>query len=145
MTQTQFDERVAYGFLRITFGVDICFHGVSRLLGDHAAFLAYLNQVMGQAVLVPRSSIPVFAAILPWVEALVGVLILVGLFTRAALIAGFTVMVVLMVGITLAQDWSVAGLQVIYCLAYFVLLTYCDRNFYSLDQLLRRSEARETA
>ncbi|HTV60213.1 MAG TPA: MauE/DoxX family redox-associated membrane protein [Verrucomicrobiae bacterium] len=145
MAEIQSDERIAYGFLRFIFGVNICFHGVSRLLGDHAAFLAYLNQVMGHALFVPKAFIPIFAAVLPWVEGFVGLLLLLGLLTRIALIAGFTVMFLLMAGITLAQDWSVAGLQLIYCLTYFVLLTFRDRNFFSLDHLLKRSNARDAA
>jgi len=40
------DRRIAYALLRIVFGVNIFFHELSRLLGDHAAFLAYLSQQM---------------------------------------------------------------------------------------------------
>lgn len=136
------DQRIAYGFLRLILGLDICFHGVSRLLGDHAAFLAYLTQSMSHAPLIPKATLPVFAAVLPWIEATVGFFILFGLFTRVALIAGLTVMALLMAGITLAQDWSVAGLQLIYCVIYFILLAYRDRNFFSLDALLRVSLAK---
>lgn len=121
------------------FGLNICFHGVSRLLGDHQAFVAYLTKSVASAVLVPKSSIPLFAAVLPWVEALVGLLLMHGLFTRIALIAGFVVMILLMAGITLAQEWNTAGLQLIYCLIYFVLLSWIDRNYFSLDTVLRRS------
>jgi thiosulfate dehydrogenase (quinone) large subunit len=134
----QTDERIAYGFLRFVLGVNICFHGVSRLFGDHAAFLAYLTHSMTHAALVPKASLPVLAAVLPWVEAIVGLLLLLGLFTRFALIAGSAVMVLLMAGVTLAQDWETAGLQLIYCLTYFALLTLRERNFFSLDTLLRR-------
>ncbi len=131
------DRRIAYALLRIVFGVNIFFHGLSRLLGDHAAFLAYLSQQMAKAPL-PKSILPPFAATLPWVEGTVGLLLLLGLFTRFALVAGSLVMIVLMVGITLAQNWDVAGIQLIYCAIYFVLLTHCGRNFYSLDTLIGR-------
>ena len=129
------DRRIAYALLRIVFGVNIFFHGLSRLLGDHAAFLAYLSQQMAKAPL-PKSILPPFAAALPWIEATIGLLLLLGLFTRFALVAGSLVMIVLMAGITLAQNWDVAGFQLIYCAIYFVLLTHRGRNFYSLDTLL---------
>ena len=129
------DRRIAYALLRIVFGINIFFHGLSRLLGDHAAFLAYLSQQMAKAPL-PKSILPPFAATLPWVEGTVGLLLLLGLFTRFALVAGSLVMIVLMAGITLAQNWDVAGIQLIYCAIYFVLLTHRGRNFYSLDTLL---------
>lgn len=131
------DRRIAYALLRIVFGINIFFHGLSRLLGDHAAFLAYLSQQMAKAPL-PKSILPPFAATLPWVEGTVGLLLLLGLFTRFALVAGSLVMIVLMAGITLAQNWDVAGIQLIYCAIYFVLLTHRGRNFYSLDTLIGR-------
>jgi thiosulfate dehydrogenase [quinone] large subunit len=131
------DRRIAYALLRIVFGVDIFFHGLSRLLGDHAAFLAYLSQQMAKAPL-PKSMLPPFAATLPWVEATIGLLLLLGLFTRFALVAGSLVLIILMAGITLAQNWDVAGIQLIYCAIYFVLLTHRGRNFYSLDTLIAK-------
>ena len=129
------DRRIAYALLRIVFGVDIFFHGLSRLLGDHTAFLAYLSQQMAKAPL-PKSILAPFAAALPWTEATIGLLLLLGLFTRFALVAGSLEMIVLMAGITLAQNWEVAGIQLIYCAIYFLLLTHRGRNFYSLDTLL---------
>jgi thiosulfate dehydrogenase (quinone) large subunit len=133
------DRTIAYALLRVVFGVNIFFHGVriSRLVGDHAAFLAYLSKEMARAP-VPKFFLPAFAAALPWAEAAVGLLLTVGLFTRVALVAGSVLMIVLMAGVTLAQDWDVAGIQLIYCVIYFLLLTYCGRNFYSVDTLIRR-------
>ena len=131
------DRRIAYALLRIVFGVNIFFHGLSRLLGDHAAFLAYLSQQMAKAP-ISKSLLPPFAAALPWAEATIGLLLLLGLFTRFALVAGSLVMIVLMAGITLAQNWDVAGIQLIYCAIYFVLLTHCGRNFFSLDTLIAK-------
>ena len=142
MSHTQSDEHIAYALLRFVFGLNICFHGVSRLLGNHEAFLTYLNKSLAPAVLIPKATIPIFAAVLPWVEGVIGLLLLLGLFTRVALIAGFLVIILLMAGITLAQDWQTAGLQLIYCVIYFLLLTWRDRNRFSLDALLRRSAAR---
>ena len=135
------DRRLAYALLRIVLGVNIFLHGVSRLVGDHAAFLAYLTQQMAKAP-VPKFFLPAFAAALPWAETLVGFLLLLGLWTRFALVAGSVLMIVLMAGITLAQNWDVAGIQLIYCAIYFLLLTYRERNFYSLDT---RMGKRETA
>jgi thiosulfate dehydrogenase (quinone) large subunit len=135
------DERIGYAFLRFVLGLNICFHGVSRLLGNHQAFLAYLAKSLANAPLIPKASIPFFAAVLPWTEALVGLFLLLGLFTRIALITGSFVMIVLMAGITLAQDWETAGLQLIYCIVYFVLLTNLDRNHFSLDTLVGRPTA----
>src|ERR1700752_4622433 len=109
VSTSQTDERIAYAFLRFVFGLNICFHGVSRLLGERTTFLAYLTQSMAHAVLVPKATIPVLAAVLPWVEAIVGLLLLLGLFTRFALITGSVVMVVLMAGGTPAPEGGNTG------------------------------------
>jgi thiosulfate dehydrogenase [quinone] large subunit len=129
------DKRIAYALLRIVFGVNIFFHGLSRILGDHAAFLAYLTQQMARAP-VPKFFLPAFAAALPWAEAVIGLLMILGLFTQVTLVAGSVLMIVLMAGITLAQNWDVAGIQLIYCAIYFLLLTYRERNSYSVDTLM---------
>src|ERR1700752_3398897 len=117
------DKLIAYAFLRIVFGIDIFFHGISRLMGDHLAFFAYLSQQMAKAPL-PKWILPPFAAALPWTEATIGLLLLLGLFTRFALVAGSLEMVVLMAGITLAQNWEVAGIQLIYCFIWVLLMTH---------------------
>jgi thiosulfate dehydrogenase (quinone) large subunit len=127
------DQRLAYAFLRIVLGVNIFLHGATRLLGQPDAFLTYVQQKMVHAPLAPTALLPLFAAVLPWVEAAVGLLLIIGLLTRIALVAGALLMILLMAGICLAQDWNIAGLQLIYCLIYFILLTYRERNFYSLD------------
>jgi thiosulfate dehydrogenase [quinone] large subunit len=145
VSSTQTDERIAYALLRFVFGINICFHGVSRLLANHQAFLAYLNKALAPAALIPKGTLPVFAAALPWVEASLGLLLLLGLFTRFALIGGFLVMILLMSGVTLAQDWETAGLELIYCIIYFILLTFLNRNYFSLDSLLRRAPANGSA
>ena len=45
-------------------------------------------------------------------------------------------------GLLGAQNWDVAGGQLIYVLLFFVLLTYCERNRWSID---RYREARNHA
>jgi thiosulfate dehydrogenase [quinone] large subunit len=80
------DRRIAYALLRIVFAVNIFLHGISRLVGDHAAFLAYLSQQMAKAP-ISKSLLPPFATALPWTEATIGLLLLLGLFTRFAPVA----------------------------------------------------------
>jgi thiosulfate dehydrogenase [quinone] large subunit len=103
-------------------------HGVSRLLAGHAAFLAYLNHYFEKTPAVPASLLPAFAWALPPVETTLGLLLLLGLWTRFALIAGGN----------LAQDWLVAGLQLIYAFLYYYLLVHRDQNMVSIDGIWGR-------
>lgn len=128
----------AYAILRLSFGANIMLHGVSRLLAGHAAFLAYLSHYFEKTPLVPASVLPSFAWVLPPVETLLGLLLVVGLFTRFALIAGALVLAMLVAGTNLAQDWNVAGLQLIYAFLYCYLLVHRERNVVSIDGIMSR-------
>jgi len=128
---------IAYTILRLSFGANIMLHGVSRLLAGHAAFLAYLTHYFEKTPLMPASFLPIFATVLPPVETALGLLLLLGVGTRFSLIAGSLVMAALVVGTNLAQDWNVAGLQLIYCFIYYYLLAHRrDLNSVSLDAVI---------
>lgn len=127
---------IAYTILRLSFGANIMLHGVSRLLNGRAAFLAYLNHYFEHAHLIPASSLPAFGAVLPWVETSLGLLLMLGLFSRFTLIAGALVMLCLVIGTNLAQDWVVSGLQLIYCFLYYYLMVHLDENTISLDAMM---------
>ena len=127
------DVAIAYTILRLSFGANILLHGVSRLLNGRAAFLAYLTHYFEHSHLIPASSLPAFGVVLPWVETTLGLLLMLGLFSRFSLIAGALVMTALVIGTNLAQDWLVSGLQLIYCFLYYYLLVHLEENRMSLD------------
>jgi thiosulfate dehydrogenase (quinone) large subunit len=124
---------IAYTILRLAFGANILLHGLSRVLNGRAAFLAYLTHYFEHAHLVPAGLLPPFAAVLPWVETTLGLLLMLGLFSRFTLIVGALVLLVLVIGTNLAQDWIVSGLQLPYCFIYYYLLVHLEQNSVSLD------------
>lgn len=131
------DAAIAYGIMRLTMGINIALHGISRQVAGQAAFLAYLNHYFEKTPLIPKESLPLFAFTIMWAETIFGVLMLVGAFTRIALIGGSVVIAMLAVGSNLAQDWGIAGLQLTYALIYFVLLKYrAELNKLSVDGLM---------
>src|SRR6516162_2338296 len=69
-----FDTVIAYTILRLSFGVNIMLHGISRLLGGPSGFLAYLNHYFEHAPLIPKSFLPAFGGVLPPVETALGLL-----------------------------------------------------------------------
>jgi thiosulfate dehydrogenase (quinone) large subunit len=124
---------IAYTILRLSFGANILIHGLSRLLNGRPAFLAYLTHYFEHAHLISPGMLPVFGAVLPWVETTLGLLLMLGLFSRFTLIAGALVMTGLVIGTNLAQDWLVSGLQLPYCFIYYYLLIHLEQNSMSLD------------
>jgi thiosulfate dehydrogenase (quinone) large subunit len=132
-TSRSSDAVIAYTILRISFGANIMLHGVSRIVMGHAAFLAYLTHYFEKASYIPVSMLSVFATVQPWVELILGLLLMIGLATRFSLIAGALVIMCLVFGTNLAQDWLVSGLQLIYAFLYYYLLVHLDQNRYSID------------
>jgi len=138
-SQRASDVVIAYTIMRLSFGANILLHGISRLLNGKAAFLAYLTKYFEHAHLIPMGSLPAFAGVLPWVETILGALLVLGLFSRFTLIVGALVMTALVVGTNLAQDWLVAGLQLPYVFIYYYLLIHLEQNTVSLDNMLGMS------
>src|ERR1700722_1580656 len=130
------DVVIAYTIMRLSFGANILLHGVSRLLNGRAAFLAYLTKYFEHSHLISPGMLPAFAAVLPWVETILGLLLVLGLFSRFTLIVGALVMTGLVIGTNLAQDWLVSGLQLPYCFIYYYLLIHLEQNSVSLDSIL---------
>jgi thiosulfate dehydrogenase [quinone] large subunit len=134
--ETQSDRRLAYALLRAIIGVNLAIHGISRLLAGPHAFAASLVGLF-HATPLPAWSVMSFGLVLPWVEAALGLLLLLGLATRFALIAASLTILALTFGSTLRQDWESAGLQLIYAAIYTTLLAFRSNNAYSLDGIRR--------
>jgi thiosulfate dehydrogenase [quinone] large subunit len=134
------DRYLAYLFLRATMGVNIFLHGVARILSGVGPFAATLEKGFRSTPL-PSSLVVGFAWALPWLEAAIGLLVLVGFLNRVALSAGALLILVLTFGTALRQDWDTAGLQLIYAIIYAALLAFSQYNAFSADALLRRNPA----
>lgn len=102
------DSSLAYALLRITLGLNIFMHGTSRLLAGIGNFVSGMIK-MFQNTLLPTAVVVPFGYALPWLEAGLGLLIIVGFRTREALVAGALLMLGLTFGTALRQDWDVAG------------------------------------
>jgi thiosulfate dehydrogenase (quinone) large subunit len=130
------DLRLAYPLLRITLGINIALHGISRILAGLGSFVATLAKQFASTPL-PHFAVQGFGYTLPWLEAAIGLLILFGALTRISLVAGALLIVVLTFGSALHQDWDVVGVQLIYAVVYFILIGLHRYNGFSLDDILR--------
>jgi thiosulfate dehydrogenase [quinone] large subunit len=126
------ERQHAYLLLRLVTGLDFFMHGFARIFtGTHlSGFANGMVKSMSSTQLLPSAVLATGYAI-PCVELLIGTLLLLGLFTRPALTLALLLMLVLMFGIGLKQDWNVAGQQLLYALVLSVLLF--ARNPYNLS------------
>ena len=130
------DIVIAYTFLRIVLGVNFFNHGFTRL-GDIPGFAQSMVD-MFQDTFVPEILVRVPAMLVPIVEFVGGLFVTLGLLTQAALATLFGLMIVLMYGVTLIQNWDAAGSQLIYCLVLFILIAGNSFNTFSLDNKISR-------
>jgi thiosulfate dehydrogenase (quinone) large subunit len=95
---------LAYFLCRITIGTSLFGHGLIRMpiLSGFSGWMTgqFKNSMLPQEMVLP------FSYILPFAELTVGILLLIGLFTRQTLTAGAALMILLIFGSTMIQQWE---------------------------------------
>lgn len=114
-------------FLKLPLAISLAGHGLVRLpkLGVFAEGMA---ASMEQSFL-PKSLILSFGYVLPFLEAIVGLTLLVGFQTKNSLLAAMTIMSLLILGSCTVENWGAVQAQLIHALYIFALLWYWDKHF----------------
>ena len=134
----QSDLALAYAIFRLTFGVNIFLRGIARIfvLGLDNFANGMIKQFsatwIGPAIINP------FAHTLPVIETVLGLMIILGLGTRYALIVGGLMMTALTFGTMFLGDFQLAWLQLTYAIAFFLLLAARAWNVISLDGIMSK-------
>lgn len=130
------ERYAAYALLRITLGVNLLMHGLVRLtkLGEFAQGLV---RAFSETPL-PSGLVYAFGLVLPCVEFGVGLFAILGLWARLALRVGAALMILLVFGTAMREQWDTAGTQMLYSLVYYVLLTHREHDGFSLDAFRTR-------
>jgi len=129
------DKSLAYGLLRVAFGVNFAGHGLVRIYNGTVAFANATAEHLAKAPL-PHGFVLGFGYAIPWIEAALGIALILGLLTRVALAGGAVFMMALTVGVTANQQWEIAGQQLVYSAVFFLLLFLREHNALSLDALV---------
>ena len=130
------DWKLAYLTLRFTLGLSILMHGLVRL--PHLnAFAGEMAKLFADTLL-PSILVRAFGFGLVFVESAVGLLLLLGLWTRMALLVGSLTMAALVFGTALRSDWNTLAIQMLYALIYVVLIATRRHNTYSVDGMIDR-------
>jgi thiosulfate dehydrogenase [quinone] large subunit len=141
-TDRRSDAAMAYALFRFTFGVNIMMRGIVRIAIGIPAFQTYMLTQFKDVPVMPPAFLMLFASVLPFVETLIGFLILVGFQTRTALIAGSLMITALTFGTMMRSDFTIAWLQLDYAIAFFLLLALRSWNVISVDGMMRTSSKR---
>jgi thiosulfate dehydrogenase (quinone) large subunit len=134
------DGQLAYLVFRLTLGINILVHGAGRIFGPGAEAFATTTAAEFTKIALPHGMVYAFLLVLPFAELLLGGLLTLGLFTRWALTLGGLMIATLVFGTAMRSDWNTVGIQMIYAIAYYLLLANHSGNRFSLDARLRKDK-----
>ncbi|MBD1259001.1 DoxX family membrane protein [Maribacter polysiphoniae] len=129
------NTQIAYLILRVAVGVSMLGHGLVRL-PKLQGFSAWMLKTFENSILPDILVLP-FSYALPIVEFVLGILLVLGLFTRIASIVAAIIMILLIFGSTLIENWGALVPQFIHVAFFAYLIQHIDRNSFALDTKLR--------
>lgn len=124
-------KSVSFLFLRIAVGMSMFGHGAVRL----PKLEIFSNWMLSQfeKSMLPASLVKPFSYVLPIAEFTIGLFLIFGLFTKQTLIAGSIVMIVLIFGTSMIENWDAVPSQLFHAVIFCWLLNYLEMNKYSMD------------
>jgi thiosulfate dehydrogenase [quinone] large subunit len=135
MNNSMSSRNLAYLVFRLVMGVNMLSHGVVRIFSIGVGNFASKTATQFAGTLLPIGMVQRFLFVLPFVEAILGILIILGLFSRAALAISGLLIGVLVLGTGLRNDWATVSIQLIYAIGFYLLLANENDNWFSLDAL----------
>ncbi|HEY8919491.1 MAG TPA: DoxX family protein [Chitinophaga sp.] len=127
---------ISFLLLRLAIGASFFGHGLVRL-PKLAAFSGWMAGTFKKSML-PEMLVTPFSYALPIAEFVIGLLLLSGLFTKAAAIAGSLVMLVLIFGACMIENWEALPSQFIHIAFLVTLLQFIQSNSWALDGIMRK-------
>jgi len=122
---------VAYLIARLLLGMSMLGHGVARL-PRLSEFSGWMQDAFAKTWL-PEAVVAVFGLTLPVVELLVGIALLLGVLQRTALLTGSAIMLALIFGSCLIEEWQNVFVQLFYGLYFALLYLFQDEDRIALQ------------
>ena len=120
---------------RLAVGTSLFGHGLVRL--PKLDKFSHGMAAQFQHSILPEGLVLGFGYFLPFAEFGIGILTLLGLFTRPAAIAGSLLMTVLIFGTTTIEKFENIPSMLLHVLFFIAVLVFADRyDFWSLDRVL---------
>ncbi|WP_264538424.1 DoxX family membrane protein [Flavobacterium sp. N1736] len=129
-------ETTTFLLLRLAVAISMFGHGLVRL----PKLTTFSNWMIGsfENSMLPKFIVTPFSYILPIAEFTIGLLLLLGLFTKPSLLAGGFVMLALMFGTAMIENWEAIPSQLIHVAFFALLLHFIDYNSWAIDLLIKK-------
>jgi len=128
-------NKTAYLLARLGIGASMFGHGLVRLPKLNG-FSTWMVKSFEQSML-PGLLVTPFSYALPIAEFIIGLLLILGLFTRPAAIIGAVLMIMLIFGSSMIENWEAIPSQLIHIAFFALLLHFIESNNWALDRKLK--------
>jgi thiosulfate dehydrogenase [quinone] large subunit len=129
-------ENYSYLIARLTLGMSFLGHGAIRLT-KLSVFSHGMVQQFSKSFL-PGWFVLGFGIVLPFLEFITGVLLLLGLFTRFAIVLGVAIILSLIIGSSVIEQWQAIFVQIVYGAYLALLFNFTGYNAISIDALITK-------
>lgn len=129
-------ETTSFLLLRIAIAISMFGHGLVRL----PKLVTFSNWMVGsfENSMLPKIIVTPFSYILPIAEFAIGLFLLLGIFTKPSLVAGAIVMIILLFGTSMIENWEAIPSQLIHIAFFALLLHFADYNSWAIDTLIKK-------
>lgn len=122
---------VSFVFIRLGIGISMLGHGLVRI-PKLSAFSAGMVDNFSESIL-PELLVTPFSLVLPFLELMLGLALILGWKTRIAGVSGALLMLLLMFGTSMIENWSALPSQMIHLLFFVLVYEFNEVNTFSLD------------
>lgn len=131
-------QQLSFLLARLAVGMSMFGHGLARL----PKLQTFSNGMVSQfeKSILPKFTVIPFSYILPITELLVGIFLLIGLFTKQTLIVGSVLMILLIFGSSMIEEWGGIPSQLIHA-AFFCMLLSLEKSYnsFAVDSILENN------
>ena len=126
------NHQLAFLLARITLGINLFLHGFVRI-PKLEIFANGLTQGF-EGTMLPLALVAVVAYAIPFIEVVLGIFILLGIYSKKVLAAAAIFIMLLITGCAFKEDWSAIGTQMLYALFIFFLLKNLEYEVWTLKK-----------
>lgn len=125
------NDHIAYLLARLPIGLSFFGHGLVRII----KLDVFSNGMVAQfsKSFLPVAFVSAFGHVLPFLELATGLLLLPGLFTRFGICLGTAIILMLICGSSIIEQWNAIFTQLFYAAYLAALYFFIDYNRISID------------
>ncbi|SHN08472.1 thiosulfate dehydrogenase [quinone] large subunit [Cyclobacterium lianum] len=129
---------LSFVFIRLGIGISMFGHGLVRIPKLANFSTGMLDDFDGSFI--PEFVVMPFSCALPFLEFILGSMLILGWKTRLAGMMGAVLMLMLMAGTTMIENWGALPSQMIHLLFFILVYEFHGKNTWALDSQIQNNK-----